>query len=300
VRGIVLFRRAVRYSSPGWACRPRGTPAPVTAAATARRTARKAADSDGVRGLARLGLAARGTFYLVVAVLAANVARGSRSEADRQGALRTLGSHPLGRAALVAAACGFAGYALWRLAEATVRPGDKGVPGRAGSAAKALLYAGFFVTTLDYVLTSHASNANRRQTGVTARVLGWPLGRWLVAAAGAALLVAGVWNVWRAVSGRYRKHLKDHELSRNAGRWVSVVAVSGLVARGVAFGLVGAFLVQAAVTYDPAKAQGLDGSLRRLAQASYGRPLVVLVAAGLAAYGLWSFVEARYRRVLGS
>lgn len=268
----------------------------MTATASARRTARKAADNDGVRGLARAGLAARGTFYLVVALLAANVARGSRSEADRQGALRVLGSHPLGRVVLVAAAFGFLGYALWRVAEATVRPGDKGVPGRVAAAAKGLLYAGFFVTTLDYVVTSHAQNANRRQTSVTARVLGWPLGRWLVAAAGLALLVAGAWNVWRGVSGRYRKHLKK---KRSLPSWIPPVAIFGLVARGVAFALVGAFLGQAALTYDARKAQGLDGALRRLAQASYGRPLVLLVACGLAAFGVWSFVEARYRRVLG-
>lgn len=272
----------------------------ATAARTARKAGRRAARSDSVRRLARLGLAGRGLLYVTVALLAVGVARGSHAEADRQGALRTIGTHLIGRIALAAVAAGFAGYAVWRLIEATVRPGDKGPGGRVASAAKGLLYAGFAVTTASYVVTRHSGDARDKQRDLTARVLGWPAGRFIVVAAGAALLVAGGVNVWRAVSRRYRKHLKEHELGDNAGRWVDGVAIVGLLARGVAFGLVGAFLVEAAVTYDPEKSQGLDGALRRLAGAPYGRPALLLVAVGLATFGVWSFVEARYRRVLGS
>jgi hypothetical protein len=276
----------------------------VTTANTVRRSARtagrKAARSDSVQRLARLGLAGRGLLYGTVAVLAANIARGSHREADRQGALRAIGANPLGRLALVAVAFGFAGYALWRLVEATVRPGDKKAGGRVAAGAKGLLYAAFFATTLSYAVTRHGHSANDQQRDWTGRVLGWPAGRWLVAAAGAAIVAAGLYNMWRAVGGKYRKHLKENELGDNVAPWVAVVAVAGLLARGVAFSLVGFFLLDAAVTYDPSKSQGLDGALRRLAGAPYGRPLLVVVAVGLAAFGVWSLVEARYRRVLGS
>jgi hypothetical protein len=272
----------------------------MTAKRAARRAGQEAAHSDSVRRLARLGLAGRGLLYFTVALLAVGVARGSHREADRQGALRAIGSNPVGRVALAVVALGFAGYAVWRFVEATVRPGDKGAAGRVAAVAKGLLYAGFAVTTAAYVLTRHAHDARTQQRDWTSRVLGWPAGRFLVAAAGAALLVAAAVNVWRALSGKFRKHLKEEELSENAGRWVAVVAVFGLVARGIVFGLVGVFLVDAAWTYDPNKSEGLDGALRRLARVPYGRPLLLLVAAGLAAFGAWSFVEARYRRVLGS
>lgn len=275
----------------------------MTTATTVRRTARtagrKAARSDSVRRLARLGLAGRGLLYGTVAVLAVNVARGSHREADRQGALRAIGANPIGRLALVAVAFGFGGYALWRLIEATVRPGDKKLGGRVAAAAKGLLYAAFFATTLSYAVTRHGHSANDQQRDWTGRVLGWPAGRWLVAAVGLAVVAGGLYNVWRAVSGKYRKHLKENELGDMAP-WAAVIAVAGLLARGVAFSLVGFFLVQAAVTYDPDKSQGLDGALRKLAGAPYGRPLLVVVAVGLAAFGVWSLVEARYRRVLGS
>lgn len=272
----------------------------MTTTAAAKRGAGKAASSDSVQRVARLGLVGRGLLYVTIALLAANIARGSRAGADREGALRAIGSHGLGRAALVFVAIGFAGYAVWRFLEATVYPGDKGVAGRVASAAKAALYVAFTITTTEYVITHHAENANRKHMGIAGRVLQWPLGRWIVAAVGIALIGTGIYNVYRAVSGKFRKRLKEHELGDNAQPWVFGVAVFGLLARGVAFGLVGFFVVQAAVTYDARKAQGLDASLRALAQASYGRPLLLVVSAGLVSFGLWCFVQARYRQVLAS
>lgn len=277
-----------------------GYSGPMSTATAARRGAHKAANSDGVQRLARLGLVGRGALYVVVAVLAARIAFGSHTDADRQGALRTLGQNAFGRVLLIVIAVGFAGYALWRLLEATVRPGDKGVPGRLLSAGRALLYAGFSFTTAEFVLTRQSENSNQQHMGLAARVLNWPFGQWLVAAVGLALIGAGVWNAYRALSGRFRKNLKEHELSDDAESWVCGVAGVGLVARGVAFALVGFFVTQAAIGYDPRKAQGLDGSLRELARAPYGQPLLLAVAAGLTAFGVWCFVEARYRKVLHS
>jgi len=55
--------------------------------------------------------------------------------------------------------------------------------------------------------------------------------------------------------------------------------------------------VFAGVQYDPDKARGLDAALRALAEQSYGPCLLVIAAAGIAAYGLVSFLQARCREV---
>ena len=271
--------------------------------ATARRAkskGRKAADSDTVQRLGRLGLMARGTMYAVVGALAANAARGADEQADRQGALRAIGRTPGGRWALLVVVAGFAGYALWRIAEATVRPGDKGVAGRLRSAGHAVLYIAFALTTLSFVVTKRSENTDERERGMTAQVLDWPGGRFLVAGVGLTLVGIGVANAFRVLSGRYRKHLKENEIPESCDWWMPIVAYVGYAARSVAFWLVGAFLVQAALTYDPSKARGLDGSLRTLMREPFGKPAVVAVAIGLIAFGAWCFVEARYRDVLGS
>jgi len=61
------------------------------------------------------------------------------------------------------------------------------------------------------------------------------------------------------------------------------------------FGIVGGFFIDAAVSYDPGKAQGLDGALRSLARAPLGTALLLIVTVGLAAFGAYSLAEARWR-----
>ena len=54
---------------------------------------------------------------------------------------------------------------------------------------------------------------------------------------------------------------------------------------------------KAAADFDANKAQGLDGALRKLAQETYGRWLLAIVATGLFAYGVFCLIRARYRDV---
>ena len=71
----------------------------------------------------------------------------------------------------------------------------------------------------------------------------------------------------------------------------------GYVARGVVFSLVGMLVVVAAVTFDPDKARGMDAALRQVAAQPYGPWLLSLMALGLMCFGVYSFAEARYRRL---
>jgi hypothetical protein len=79
--------------------------------------------------------------------------------------------------------------------------------------------------------------------------------------------------------------------------WVEWIGSFGHLARTVVFGLVGVFLIKAAIDYNPNKAIGLDGALAKLAHASYGPFLLGIVASGLIAFGVYSLSDARYRRI---
>ncbi|HVF21178.1 MAG TPA: DUF1206 domain-containing protein [Mycobacteriales bacterium] len=263
---------------------------------------KEAIDADWTSYVGRAGLVARGVIYTVIGILAVRIAfgAGGGEEADKDGAFEVLSRHPLGRVGLVVLAGGFACYALWRLVEAVLDPEGRGGWKRAGSGARALLYGSFFFTAMSYVLRDKsAHDKDQEHQDQTARILEWPAGRLLVGTIAVGLLVAGVWNAYRAVSGKYQDHLKKGEIDTDARPWIVAVACAGLAARAVVFTAVGFFVLRTAIQVDPDDTVGLDGSLRRLAEQPAGPLWLSLVAAGLIAYGLWSFVEARYRRVLG-
>ncbi|MFI7401235.1 DUF1206 domain-containing protein [Streptomyces sp. NPDC049541] len=271
---------------------------------TGRLEAERAARGSVTEGAARAGLAARGVIYLLVGVLALQIAFGDGSrQADRGGALATLAGQPFGTVLLWALGLGLAGMAVWRLSEAVF--GSVGKDGRTPrkrllAVARCVFYAVVAYSVLTFAAGprgggSRSSDAQSRD--VTARVLGLPAGQWLVGAAGAGIIVAGVWIAVQAVRRDYRKQLKLGEMSPWARRLVDVTGVAGGAARGLVFAAAGTFAVRAAVDYDPKRAKGLDDTLRSFAHTPLGPSLLACVAAGLALFGLFSFALSRWRRV---
>jgi len=86
-------------------------------------------------------------------------------------------------------------------------------------------------------------------------------------------------------------------MSRPTEKSAKVLGTIGVTARGAVFGLAGALLIKAAIDYDPNQSQGIDGTLRVVAAQAYGQILLVAAALGLIAFGLYSFIEARYRQL---
>ena len=262
--------------------------------------ARKAADSDAMTWGARLGLSARAAIYLLMGVLAVAVALGrSSSDTDQRGALTELVQHSGGKVLLMLLALGFAGYALWRYSEVALGvAGDgNGAGPRLKSLVRALIYTSLAVTAVT-VLTSSGSGTSQsaQQEGLTARVMGHSGGRWLVGAVGLAILAAGATMVYEGATQKFEKYLRTGEMSASVHRTVRRLGTVGTIARGIVVGLSGALVVQAAVSFRPDKARGLDGALRTLAAQPYGTWLLVLAGLGLATFGVYGFAEARWRR----
>jgi uncharacterized protein DUF1206 len=133
--------------------------------------------------------------------------------------------------------------------------------------------------------------------GKTAGVLGWPGGTWLVGIAGAVLVGVGLYQGYRGVTRDFLKDSKTEQMSPGVRKWIEWIGTFGHLARMTVFGLVGVFLVKAAIDYNPDSAVGLDGALAKLAHNAYGPFLLGVVAAGLIAFAGYSFTDARYRRI---
>ena len=280
----------------------------ATKANEAQHAARRAADSEWTDRLARLGFCARGLIYVIVGAIAFEIARSPKSgadeEASKEGALREIADRSFGRPLLVVLAVGLAGYALWRATEALWGRRDedddtKRLAKRAFSGARAILYAAFCVSTVRFATRSSPSGGggDQQEESWTARVLDWPAGQLLVGAVGAGLIGGGLYVAYRGLAQKFEKRLDTSDMGPTTGLVVDVLGTLGLAARGLVFSVAGFLLVKAAIDFNPEEATGVDGTLRVIAHQAYGQVLLTVTAVGLVAYGLYSFAEARYRRL---
>ena len=248
--------------------------------------------------MGRVGLVARGVLYVLLGYLALRIAFGNpTSTANRAGALHTLARQPYGSLLLVALAVGFGAYALWQLTLVGVGGSSRGqavgAARRILALASGVLYGFFCVTTVALVVgSSKGTGGSSSAAGWTGKVMAHSHGRLAVGVAGAVVVVVGLVMVGRALSGHRDVALKA--MSRSTRRVVEGLAKAGQTSRAIIIVGVGVFVVRAAQSFDPAKAKGLDGVLQSFAHTAVGPWLLVLVAVGVVAYGLYSFAAARY------
>jgi Domain of Unknown Function (DUF1206) len=272
-------------------------PAPAVAGVTPQQARQSAATGSGWYAvLARAGLVAKGVSYGIVGVLAIKLALGDGGKAtSRQGALQTLAHNTFGKVLLILLTVGFASYAMWRFVQTFA---ERKWGKRAGYAGRGLIYAGLTYSTIK-ILTGSGQQQSQTQKAhhTAAAVFNWPAGRWIVGIGGAVVLGAALWNLYGGLSRKFEDKWRTGRMSERERKWGGRAGMAGHLARFVVFGLIGVFVVKAALDYNPKDAIGLDGALHKLANASYGPYLLGLTAFGLICYGLFCLVDARYRDV---
>jgi hypothetical protein len=266
----------------------------------AEATADRVQHTTAFEVLSRAGFAARGVVYGIIGILAVKLAIGAGGKAeDQSGAFKTIAHQPFGEVLLVLVAIGLGGYSLWRLSHALLGHGpersDSGLD-RLAALGSGIAYAAMCAVAVQILLGS-GGGASGQAPKATAGVLGWPAGTWLVGLAGALFLGIALYQGYRGLTQDFLKDAKTEQMSPATRRWYELVAIFGHLARMVVFGLVGIFLIKAAIEFDPSKAVGLDGALAKVANQSYGSALLGLVAAGLIAFAVYSLADVRYRKI---
>lgn len=273
---------------------------------------------DWIARITRVGWIGKGFVYLVVGVLAFRIAvqqwdSGSSgsgnggTQANQQGALRSIADEPLGTVLLAALAAGLAIFMVWKLVQAFAgRSGDLGplnLAKRVGWAGLGIFYGTLAWTSARLAFGGSGSSSGGSSGGgaspqsLTARFLELPGGRLIVAAVGVVVIVIAGYHVRKGVTYDFIDDLDTDDLDDDEERWLGRFGLGGFVARGVVLGLSGWFLIRAAIQFDPSDAVGLDGALRRLADLAYGRVLLVVVSVGLIVAGAYDMATFRRQRM---
>jgi hypothetical protein len=261
-----------------------------------------------LRAVCRLGLACRGTVYILVGYLALQLALAvhgrAGAPASSAGAVQEAVAPAWGRVPLVVLVAGLAAYALTQLIEAIFRPSHATTTigrwrQRAVSSWGCLLYLAFCLSTARLLAGTPAKQTaqseQRQDTDVTADLLRTGWGRLLLLLAGVLVVVAGVEMGRRSVRLHFRERFTAERMSRTLAALTRALGAVGCAARAVVFVLVGAFILKAAALSSARQVKGLDAVFRSVAGSDDGSWLLALLATGLACYGLYCLLEARYR-----
>ena len=259
--------------------------------------------NEWIEKLARFGFIAKGVIYVLLGILAvmAAVGQGSSQQADRNGVLQLIFEQPFGRILAILLVIGVIGYAIWRFIEAIKDPyqvgsDSKGMLKRVGYFVSGLIYTGFALSIIRLLAGSGSGNSNSRQT-LTAKVLQMDAGPFLVILAGVIVIIVGIVQFYRAYKTEFNKRLNTQSLSSDVKEWITRIGRIGYTARGIVWLIVGFFVVRAGMESDASEVKGSQGVFSFLEQLSYGQWILLAVAIGVVAYGIFQFVKARYYQI---
>lgn len=257
---------------------------------------KSAGEARPFKRLAQLGYSARGVIYLVIGGLAVMAATGNGEgeTTDSKGAITKILEQPFGNVMLAILVLGLAGYVLWRLVQA-VKDTDhhghsgKGLAVRGGLLVSAITHTALAVFAVRLMLGDSSGGGSGGGSWLSTTP-----GLIVMGIVGVALIGAGFAHFFKGWTARFEKYMT---IPGDKRRWAKPLCQFGLIARGVVWCIVGVFFIRSALRTGSGDIEGTEEALNALATSTYGPWLLGIVAVGLMAFGVYSFLEAMYRRI---
>lgn len=253
---------------------------------------------------ARIGYGARGFVYLSAGVLILLAAVDLVGDAvGTKGALDWLVLRPLGRLWVLLIGLGLAAFVLWRLLQAVFDADHEGTSARGLRTRMSQAFSGFSYAALSlaaFTLLVRAPSGDPAAEGVersreqAENVLSFPFGDWLLVAAGLIIFGIGAANIVKAWREDFTEYLA---CSARTCRRVAPLARIGQVARGLAYLPLAALVVVAGLKGEASEVTSLGAGLEVVERQPAGPWILIAVAMGFVAFGVFSFIEARFRRI---
>ena len=257
--------------------------------------------NEAIEKLARLGMGAKGTVYIILGVLTAMAAFNQGGQkAGQSDALKFIYNQPFGQILLAILAIGLIGYVVWRFVQAFRDPENegsdkKGIAKRIGYGASGVLYGFLAFEAIRMLFQSGSSGGGGGNKQVVSLLLEQPFGQILVGIVAVALFAKAVSQIYKAVTGKFMEEINAHQLEYKVKKIIKNTGVAGLLARGIVVGIIGFLFLKAAIQANASQAGGTEGAFSFIQSSSYGSILLGIVAVGLACYGVYMLVKARYK-----
>lgn len=253
--------------------------------------------------LARFGLVSKGIVYFLMGTLSVLAAMGLSSEkGDKAEAFKLIYEQPFGRVILVAIALGLLGYVMLRFFQAFKNTENKnndikGILDRIGFGMSGVLYLAIGIYAMNLAVKGAESGdggGNDSRQSIVGKILEYPGGEYIIGIASLIIIGMGIYQITRGVTGKFMKKVNLYKSDMKDA--FKTAGVLGYVSRGVVLTIIGYFLLHAAWLSNPSEAQGTGAAFAFL-QNNFGSLMMAIVAVGMAGYGVFCFVKAKYQRI---
>ncbi|MDT0647704.1 DUF1206 domain-containing protein [Zunongwangia sp. F260] len=250
--------------------------------------------------MARIGYVAKGSVYAITGVLTFMAAfnLGGQKTGKLQ-VIEFLEKQPFGNALLILIGLGLLCYAGWRFIQSISDPEDigsdkKAKAKRTGFFVSGLIYLGLAVYAFMQLFTAGSSGGGG---GQSSSFLAGQAGVYIFAIVGAALAVAGFFQIKKAYTNEFLKKFNYKSISEEKRRkTIKNTGYLGLIARGIILGILAFFFIRAAIESNTSDIKSTTDAFSFIQDSSYGSWLLGAVAAGLVCYAIYMFMMARYRQ----
>lgn len=248
-----------------------------------------------------VGYAAKGILYFLIGSFAIQAAMVSGRQASGTYLILTfVTQQPLGKLLVCLLAVALTGYVWRRLLQVILLPGHsnlwsiKCIFQRLGYLMSGLSYGGVTYSALNIVF--ELGEYDDTIEDLVNQLFEQPIGEWIILLGGIAVATIGLFYILGAYNGSYISEFQSDNLHHQVEKWTIRIGKLGVAARGVAFILIGIFLIQAAILGNSELAGGLQNALRVLPTKPMGWLWLSLIGMGLICYGVYMLVAAIYRR----
>jgi hypothetical protein len=260
------------------------------------------AGAKWIEWIARSGYLAIGIVYSLLGLLAIHAALTAARTPNTRDVLSTIGNVPFGPVLLGLLAIGLASYAVWRFVQAWWDTERRGRDWRG-----AFLRVCYAISGAAYVLFAYAAiraaigvagqNGESARREGAAELLQWPGGWFVLLVIGGTLIGVGITHFVKAYNAKFMHDYEHTEMSQAERDWAKPIGRFGLTARGVTFCLIGVFVMLAGWQTNAGEVKGLGDAFETVAAQPFGQVMLLVIATGFVAYGVFCISQARYRRI---